>query len=182
MRFVLAVLSVLVLLAGCAPEYNWREIRSSEDGWSAMLPGKPASMTRRILLDTVEVPMSMQGAKIGDTTFTVALARLPDDSPQTREHALAAMRAGMLRNIDGRQTASRGVEVPRVDAAGAVQDRQEAVRIEAEGSAQGRAVTLSAGFVAQADRAWQWVVIGPAVDREQAAVFLDSFRLIRAAR
>ncbi len=54
MRVVTAALAA-ILLAGCAPEYNWREVRSAEQGYLVMLPGKPASMTRRILLGESEV-------------------------------------------------------------------------------------------------------------------------------
>lgn len=181
MRFVLAALAAIPLL-GCTPEYNWREIRSADDGWSVMLPGKPASMSRRIRLDTVEVTMTMQGAKIGDTTFTVATAVLPEDTAAARELAVAAMRAGMLRNIEGTQTAARDVAVPVIDAAGKAIGERPAVRIEADGAIKGRPVTMSAGFAADGPRAWQWVVIGHAVDREQASTFLDSFRVLRSSR
>lgn len=181
MRSVLAAVAA-ILLAACTPEYNWREIRSPEHGWSAMLPGKPAEMTRRIRLDTLDVSMTMQGAKVGDTSFTVASVALPDDRAETRAQALAAMRAGMLRNIAGRETASREVRVRVVDAAGAPVGELPAQRVEAAGSANGRSVTMSAGFAADGARAWQWVVLGPAVDAEQAAVFADSFRPIRVAQ
>lgn len=181
MRFVLAALAAFLLLA-CAPEYNWREIRSAQDGWSVMLPGKPATMSRRIRLDAVEVPMTMQGAKVGETVFTVAAAELPEDSAAARAQAMLAMRTGMLRNIEGTQTAVREIRVPAVDAAGAAAGEFAAIRVEATGVVKGRPVTLSAGFAADGGRAWQWVVIGPQVDREQAATFLESFRLVRAAR
>lgn len=51
-----------VLLGACSPEYNWREVRAADQGYVVMLPGKPASMTRTIQLDGLEVPMTMQGA------------------------------------------------------------------------------------------------------------------------
>lgn len=171
-----------VLLTGCSPEYDWREIRPVEDGWSAMLPGKPAKLTRRIRLETIEVPMTMQGAKIGETSFTVAVAELPDDSPGTRERALAAMRAGMLRNVGASEARSRPVEVRTIDAGGAATGRLPAERVEADGAVQGRPVTLLAGFAGQGRRAWQWVVIGPSVDPEQAEVFFEGFRVIGGAR
>ena len=171
-----------VLLTGCSPEYDWREIRPVEDGWSAMLPGKPAKLTRRIHLEAIEVPMTMQGAKIGETSFTVAVADLPDDTPATRERALAAMRAGMLRNIGASESRSRAIEIPTIDAGGAATGRLPAERVEANGTVQGRPVTLLAGFTGQGRRAWQWVVIGPAVDPEQADVFFQGFRVIGGPR
>ena len=37
MRALPAALAALALTA-CSPEYDWREVRSSQDGWIAMLP------------------------------------------------------------------------------------------------------------------------------------------------
>jgi len=179
MRLATAALAA-TLLAGCAPEYNWREIRSAELGYLVMLPGKPASMTRRILLGESEVSMTMQGARVDETSFTVAVAALADDRPATREKAAAAMRAGMLRNIAGSEQSSSSLEVPVVDAAGTRQGRETALRIEARGKAQGKPVAMLAGFATRGARAYQWVVLGPQPDPEQAKVFLDSFRLLQA--
>jgi hypothetical protein len=177
----MAALAAL-FLAACSPEYDWREIRSVEDGWSAMLPGKPAKLTRRIHLEAIEVPMTMQGAKIGETSFTVAVAELPDDGSETRQRALAAMRAGMLRNVGASEPRTRSVEIPMIDAGGAATGRLPAERVEAKGTVQGRPVTLLAGFAGQGRRAWQWVVIGPAADPEQADVFFEGFRVIGVPR
>ena len=37
MRLLTAALAAF-LLAACSPEYDWREIRSAENGWSVLLP------------------------------------------------------------------------------------------------------------------------------------------------
>lgn len=174
--------AVTALLSACSPEYDWREIRSVENGWSVMLPAKPASMTRRIRLDALEVSMTMQGSKVGETAFTVAVADLPDDAPQTRSGALAAMRAGMLRNVGAGVPESRPIQVPVVDPSGAALGRLDAERIDAVGTVKGRPMTLVAGFAGEGRRAWQWVVVGPEVDREQAQAFVEGFRVVRTAR
>jgi len=168
------------LLSGCAPEYNWREVLGPDQSYRVMLPGKPASMTRQIRLEDVEVSMTMQGAQVGDTSFTVAVASLPDDRPETREKARAAMRAGMLRNIAGTERSAQPVSVQVVNPAGAALGREAGVRIEADGSAKGGAIQMMAGFTARGTRAYQWVVVGPQPVREQAQTFLDSFRLVQA--
>jgi hypothetical protein len=67
-----------------------------------------------------------------------------------------------------------------VDNAGKAVGTEAAVRVDASGTAQGKRQQLLAGFVAHGARAYQWVVLGPAVDREQARTFLDSFRLLAA--
>ena len=180
MRCVLA--ATALLLSACSPEYDWREIRSHEHGYAVMLPGKPASMSRRINLDGLEVPMSMQGAKVGDTAFTVAVADLPDASPATRERALAAMRAGMLRNVgaNGAGDVAAAV-VPIGDAQGKALGAGQAVIVRAHGAGPAPPLSIAAGFTAQGARAWQWVALGPALDPDQTQTFLGSFKLLRAA-
>jgi len=178
MRLALAALAAS-LLAACSPEYNWREVRSIEHGYLVMLPGKPASMTRQIRLEEAEVPMTMQGARVDETSFTVAVATLPDDRASTRQKAQAAMRAGMVRNIGGTERVADAREVTLVDASGAAKGRVPGVRVEADGSVQGKAMSMLAGFTARGSRAYQWVVIGPEVRREEALTFLDSFRLLQ---
>ena len=130
MRSLTAALAAL-LLAGCSPEYDWREIRSVEHGWSAMLPGKPASMTRRIHLQALEVPMSMQGARVQESAFTVASVDLPDDAQPTREAALAAMRAGMLRNIGATEPRTTPIQITVLDPGGKPTGKLAAERVEA---------------------------------------------------
>jgi hypothetical protein len=178
MRLALAALAA-TLLAACSPEYNWREVRSSNDGYLVLLPGKPVSMTREIRLDELEVSMTMQGARVGEASYTVAVATLPDDQSTTREKARAAMRAGMVRNIGGTESAAEERSVTVIDATGAARGQVPAVRVEASGNVQGKPATMLAGFTASGTRAYQWVVIGSGFPREEARTFLESFRLLQ---
>jgi hypothetical protein len=173
-----ALVSAL-LLAGCAPEYNWREVRYAEDGCRAMMPGKPSSLTRPIHLEGRQVDMAMHGAQAGGATFAVASVRLPGATEAERAAALAAMGAQMVRNIEGREQVATEAVVPLIDAAGVASGSVPATRIEAEGRANGGPVRLLAGFTGRGERVYQVVVMGAAPDREQAQIFLDGFKLVR---
>ena len=113
--------------------------------------------------------------------WTALTKKLPDGSEATRARAVAAMRAGMLRNIAGTEKRAQPVRVQVIDAGGAATGEAAALRVDAEGSAQGKPVTMLAGFTAHANRAYQWLALGPAVDAEQAGTFLSSFRLTLVA-
>lgn len=165
------------MLAACAPDYNWREIRPPGTGYLVMLPGKPASLSRPIHLDDLAVTMAMSGARVGEQSFTVGMVDLPDSQPSTRERAAVAMRTAMVRNIGGHETEIIEAVVPVVDLAGRATATQVGVRVEASGQLGDRRMQLSALFVARGNRAWQAVMIGPAPDAEHTAVFLDSFRI-----
>ncbi|MBP7661790.1 MAG: hypothetical protein KA778_17415 [Burkholderiaceae bacterium] len=176
-----SLIGVLLLLsAACSPDYNWREVRPADLGLSVMLPGKPVSLTQRVRLDDAELVMTMAGAKADDIPFTVACAVLPDELAGTRERVLAAMRAGMVRNIAGTETNAREVRVRLIDAAGAARGETAALRLVAEGKVQGRPVQMHALFVAQGRRACQAVAVGERLPADEASVFLESMRLIVA--
>jgi hypothetical protein len=166
-------------LVGCSPEHDWREIRADESGFRVMVPARPARMTRPINLQGLALEMTMHGAQVREVAYTVGAVGLPDASAGTRERALAAMRAAMLRNIGGTERATRAVRVARVDPSGARIGEVDAIEIEALGRMREREATLIARFVGLGAQAWQAVVLGPSPDREQAALFLESLKLVR---
>lgn len=184
------VVSACILAAGCAPAYDWREIVPEDAHYRAMLPAKPASMTREINLDGMAVSMTMRGARIGEVSFTVAEAPLPADDTQTRTHAVDAMRTAMLRNVKGKLRSSRAVALPvggaslATPAAGAPAPAGDSItatahgwQIVADGHAGANPVELHALFVARGAFAFQAVVLGPAPPAEAVRTFFDGFRI-----
>src|SRR5206468_1898405 len=86
-----ALLSVLLaglLLGACNPTYNWRDYASPDAPYRVMFPAKPASFTRTIDLDGMQVSMTMTAAEVDGTTFAVGSAEAPDEA-----HARAAVPA-----------------------------------------------------------------------------------------
>lgn len=175
---LVALLAIGLGLVACAPSHDWREIRADEDHYLALMPGRPDRMARPINLDGLAVEMSMQGARVDGVAFIVGAVALPDASVTVREHALAAMRTAMVRNIQGSETHAEAVAVPVVDAVGKPAGSAPGWRIDASGQAGQRTVSMSAVFAARAGRAWQAVVLGPDLDPEQARTFLLGFRIL----
>jgi hypothetical protein len=177
---LLALGAAAPTLAGCSPTYDWREVRADDGASMVLMPAKPAKLTRPIDLNGMKVDMAMQGARVEDNAFTVASVKLPDESEATQRQALDAMRAGMVRNIAGTEQVVRELTVPIVDPTGKAIGAAAAIEVEAKGRMNDRDAMLMARFVALGSSAWQCVVLGPAVEREQAQTFLRSFRLVRA--
>jgi hypothetical protein len=175
---LLAAAFALSLLGACSPAYDWREIRVGEDGYVAMMPDKPARMTRPINLDGMMVSMTMQGARVDELSYTVGEVALPDETLETRERAVAAMRTAMVRNINGTESSAEALAVPVVDRAGRRVGTAPGWRIEAAGRAYDKPVVMLALFAARGDHAWQAVVLGPEPDREQASQFFEGFKLV----
>jgi hypothetical protein len=167
--------------AACTPAYNWREVAPDGAALRVMLPAKPASMAREIDLDGLPVTMTMHGARADEQTFVVAWVPLPDADPATGERAVAAMAAGMLRNIGaGADGAVERTErrLPLVDPRGARVGEQVALELIAGGTKPAPGTTLHAVFVARGARAWQAVALGTPLDADAAKTFVDSFALV----
>jgi len=178
MAVLTSVLATLALV-GCSPEYDWRELRPQGQDIAVMLPAKPAQDTRDIDLDGLKVSMTMIGARAGSTIFALGFIRLPDATESTRQHALAAMRAQMVRNVAGHEQSAEEVGIAVLDADGRERSRVRGLRIRAKGQTRSQAVTLVASFFGEADRVWQAIALGPQPDPEQLTVFQESVRILR---
>lgn len=158
--FALPLLALM--LVACNPTYNWREHASPGHDYMVLFPAKPASFTRTVDLDGLQVEMTMTAAEAAGATFAVGSASVPDATHAPK--ALAAMRSAMLRNIGAADAAPP--DISTVDAQGR--------------GAQGQAIHLSGRFVARGVRVYQVIVVRPvgATPPEQVEQFLTSFTLL----
>jgi hypothetical protein len=165
---VISVLLASVLLGACSPKYNWRDYASQDASYRVMFPAKPASFTRTIDLDGMQVSMTMTAAEVDGATFAVGSAEAPDE-----EHARAALPAmvqALTRNI-GAVGERAGAHAH--SGASSVSD------IDVAGTSNGTPVRLVGHFEARGKRFYQVIVLGKAnaVPPEQVEQFLTSFSL-----
>jgi hypothetical protein len=200
-RGVLGWLVLAGLVAACSPEFNWRETRSPEQGFSVLLPARPASMSREIDLDGLRVVMTMTGARVDRALFTVGAIRLEApaadpaadrtadraadraadpaaDLAATHAKALSAMRVAMLHNLGAEPQPGVPVRVGLVDLSGTARGAVDGTAVEARGLMAGEPVVMQAVFVAYREQLWQAVAIVAPAQVSQARTMLDSFRLL----
>lgn len=165
LRRMAAFLACAILLAACSPKFNWREVRGTSAPFVVLLPAKPASHTRTVNLDGIDVSMTMTAAEIDGVTFAIGTAELPDEAKA--KQAIAAMKTALVRNIGGT------VRKETVSAPGVL---PASIDIEATG-AQSR--VLLGRFIANGKHIYQVIVVGKesALSREAADTFLTSFKL-----
>jgi hypothetical protein len=175
---VFFVVCTFILMQGCSPEHNWREVAVPEV--RAMLPGKPAAMTRDVNLEGVKLKLTMQGARAGNQSYTVAYGQLPAGANEAA--ALASMKKAMLRNIGANDSKDAAMPVPLIDATGAAKGSLPSQWVRAAGQVtldgKPRAVVMQARFAAFQGRVVQAVVMGDAANEEHAKIFLDSLRVV----
>jgi len=166
--FCAASLAAALLLSGCNPTYNWRDYSSADAPYRIMFPAKPASHTRAIDLNGMQVEMTMTAAEVEGAMFAVGTGVAPDAAQA--QAAVAAMKTALVRNIGAK------VERESTAATGA----HTAVDIDATGSANGQPVKLRGHFEARGKRFYQVIVMGKAsaMSAEHTDQFMSSFTLL----
>ena len=166
-RFAALVAALGLLLAACSPKYNWRDYASPDAPYRVMFPAKPATFTRTIDLDGMQVAMTMTAAEVDGATFAVGAAEAPDAA--RAQAALEAMQVALVRNIGA-----------TVNSQKATTDTDHATRdVDASGTVQGVPMRLVGHFEARGKRFYQVIALGKkdALPPEQVEQFLTSFKL-----
>ena len=160
-------------ISACSPTYDWREVRGIDAPFVVLLPAKPATHSRDINLDGLQLTMTMTAAQVNGVTFAVGSAKLPDQAmPQA---ALTAMKNALVKNIGGTVKREKSSPIPGSPTA--------SLEIEAAGIPAGKPVgqptLLFARFAEKNRHIYQAVVVGPekAVERDQVDTFLTSFKV-----
>lgn len=174
----------LALLGACSPRLNWREAQSPGGEIRMQLPGRPASMTRRIHLRHEEIEMTMIGAEVEGLAFTAGLVRgAPGESAAEVARHLDDMREQMLRNIaaaSGAPTRDTPVRIPVVDEGGTARGQREATAVDAQGTGPHDGVRLQGRFFVARRLAAQAIVVGRTFDDEAARHYFDSLRIVES--
>lgn len=144
---LLALLTAAALSA-CSPQYDWRDYRSNDAPYAVLFPGKPASQTRSVKLDNVDVEMTMTATEVDGVVFAVGSAQLADAARTPA--ALEAMKTALVNNI--------GATVTKAKAA--TTGTQTVLDVEAKGNRNGEPMMLIGRFIAKDKRVYQVVVMG----------------------
>ncbi|HUH89004.1 MAG TPA: hypothetical protein VL003_13280 [Pusillimonas sp.] len=164
--FVLALL--MTLLAGCSPEYNWREVSVDDGVGMVLFPDKPRTHTRALQFSGHDVSFNLTTVDVGDTIFAVGHARWPAamaGDPALRESMGQTVIASLYRNL--------GLEAP-------VELPEFGQRFELQGGKSGSMLLQAQVWVADTGLV-EGLVMGPAdgFEHESARQFLDSLAKTR---
>ena len=160
-------------ISACSPAYNWREVRGTDAPFVVLLPAKPATHSRPINLDGLQLTMTMTAAEVAGVTFAIGSAKLPDQAAPQK--ALNAMKTALVKNIAGtvrleKTSPAAGSSVPFIEI--------EAVGVPS-GKKDGQPLILYARFAEKDRRIYQAVVVGRenAVPHDAVDTFFTSLKL-----
>ncbi|MES2399528.1 MAG: hypothetical protein V4573_06045 [Pseudomonadota bacterium] len=166
--FVLPILALM--LAGCSPNLNWRDVRPEGTSLALLLPCKPDKAQRTVPLGGSPTELNMLGCDAGGATFAVASADVGDAAKVT--DVLAQWQKLTLTNMK----ASPAVQVLPLKVAGAAAV-PPALLMKAKGQrADGSAVTGHAAYFSKGTQVFQVVMYAGKLAPEASETFFSSLK------
>lgn len=164
-RTLLLALAAVLLLAGCYPELDWKEMRSAEGGFKVLMPARWEIATVNGADGITRVRVM---AQTPNALFGVGYADYPDEAASH----IAATRDGLLPNARGRLTEDRVINGPTGTQARAV----GIAGIAADGSPR----EIHARLIAREKRLFQLAVVSKPGTLSSADLdtFFLSFELV----
>jgi hypothetical protein len=159
-----------VVMLGCSPTLDWREVRPEGSAALLLFPCKPRSQVRVASLAASRVVMTMVACNVGDVTYALSYAELGDPSRVT--DALVELRSALVANVDASEVHSAAFEW-----AGMTPNPQ-AMLIRVRGHLpDGTLVQEKAALFARGTRVYQVAMLGARLDEVAAGAFFESLSL-----
>ena len=101
LRISLVVLLGIVL-CGCSPDYNWREVTLNDGAGTAYFPDKPKTQKRDMQFEGHTIVFALTSVAVDDVLFSVGHAILPEAFRQdaaARQRFAQAVLASLYQNL-----------------------------------------------------------------------------------
>lgn len=165
----LAACLVCVLLAGCSPSLNWRDVRPEGTSLVGLLPCKPDHGARVLPMGSKPVTITMMGCDANGATFTLAHMAVPDLDGAA---ALTHWQAATLSTMRGQTVSILPFSLKGSSA------QPPAVQVKATGvRANGKPVTLQAVWFVATGRVFQVALYSDKAQPEVADAYFSGLRL-----
>ncbi len=69
--------AAICCLAACSPQFDWRVVQSPQERYSALFPGKPEKIQRRIAYQDQELLQTLEALKIEDDIYSISATQIP---------------------------------------------------------------------------------------------------------
>jgi hypothetical protein len=90
------LLASLVFLIACSPKLDWRTVQSPQERYTALFPGKPDKLDRRIPYLGQEFLQVLEAVKIDDDIYSVSTIQLPANQSASLSKLLSQLQANII--------------------------------------------------------------------------------------
>lgn len=90
------VITALFFLVACSPKLDWRTVQSPQERYTALFPGKPDKLDRRIPYADQELLQVLEAVKIDDDIYSVSTIQLPANQSASLSKLLLQLQGNLL--------------------------------------------------------------------------------------
>ena len=90
------LLAIIVLLAACSPKLDWRTVHSPQERYTALFPGKPDKLERRIPYQEQELKQTLEAVKIDDDIYSISSIKVPANQAAATEKIITQLKSNLL--------------------------------------------------------------------------------------
>ena len=99
------LIATFIFLIACSPKLDWRTVQAPQERYTALFPGKPDKLERKITYQEIELGQTLEAVKIDDDIYSVSTIQLPASQSASLSKLLSQLQA----NLIDRAKASGGV-------------------------------------------------------------------------
>ncbi len=90
------LLATIVLLMACSPKLDWRTVHSPQERYTALFPGKPDKLERRIPYQDQELKQTLEAVKIDDDIYSISSVQVPPNQAAATEKIITQLKNNLL--------------------------------------------------------------------------------------
>ena len=91
-----ALLAAIILLVACSPRLDWRLVQSPQERYTALFPGKPDKLERRIPYEEQELQQTLEAVKIDDDIYSISSIQVPVIQVAATEKIIAQLKNNLV--------------------------------------------------------------------------------------
>ena len=90
------LLAGAILLIACSPKLDWRTVQSPQERYTALFPGKPDKLERRIPYQEQEFLQTLEAVKIDDDIYSISSIKVPANQAAATEKIITQLKSNLL--------------------------------------------------------------------------------------
>ena len=93
---IVILLAAIVFLAACSPKLDWRTVQSPQERYTALFPGKPDKLERRIPYQDQELTQTLEAVKVDDDIYSISSIQVPVNQAAAIEKITMQLKSNLL--------------------------------------------------------------------------------------
>lgn len=87
-----------ILMCACSPKFDWRTVQSAQERYTALFPGKPDKMERKIPYQDQELQQTLEAVKIDEDIYSVSSIYFSPQQAELLPKLLASLESNLFGN------------------------------------------------------------------------------------